>query len=445
MPLRLFLPSGSMRNILPKAEPRFCARFIGSPPLPPSAMPIYISPKSAEPGRANGLKREHAAVVIGEGLAQPEQLSRRGAVIGRGGGRFGRPFEQHGVVRGLRAWRREIGRGRLIRRVREGVELAESWRAGLCELRMKDDALHAALASLRLHRVTPLRIVGVKVRRHRLAIGAHDIERAAHVADEQASRCRLLDKRHHARGDAVDVRQRRELAERDGNHTLGAGDRLRKRLVRLSGGEWGRWRALPLCRRIRSCDENERAERDGEDDAREHETSWSTHLSASLYRRRRSVTGVASALIPAVRHAVAVVGIVSPCAGGSSHQFIQTGGILGRELLKLRLVETLGVLHLRLRDVRAQRGVSGVRLHVADWDEKVFMNKPPGANDDMARPLIAHVDDEAFNFSEGLSVRSDHRHAIKSGGSPIELAGIDVLQLWSRMVHIAPPMYAIWP
>ena len=55
LPPRPFLPSGSMRKILPNAEPRFCASPIGSPPLPPSAMPTYRSPKSAVPGRAVGL------------------------------------------------------------------------------------------------------------------------------------------------------------------------------------------------------------------------------------------------------------------------------------------------------------------------------------------------------------------------------------------------------
>jgi hypothetical protein len=41
-----------MRKIFPNAELRFCASFIGSPPLPPSAMPMYSIPKSAVPGRA---------------------------------------------------------------------------------------------------------------------------------------------------------------------------------------------------------------------------------------------------------------------------------------------------------------------------------------------------------------------------------------------------------
>ena len=42
-------------SVYPNAELRFCARFIGSPPLQPSAMPMYMSPKSAAPGRAVGL------------------------------------------------------------------------------------------------------------------------------------------------------------------------------------------------------------------------------------------------------------------------------------------------------------------------------------------------------------------------------------------------------
>src|SRR5690349_10509481 len=55
-----FLPAaggaaGLIRKIFPNADPRFCALFIGSPPLPPSAMPTYRLPKSGLPGFAVAL------------------------------------------------------------------------------------------------------------------------------------------------------------------------------------------------------------------------------------------------------------------------------------------------------------------------------------------------------------------------------------------------------
>ena len=117
------------------------------------------------------IERDRAAVVIGERLTQPDQLSRRSAVVGRRARRLRRPFEQHGVVRACSALGVvKSGAGVWFERVRVGVELAESRRAGLGELRVEHEALHPALATLRLHGDAPLRIAEVEVRRHRLAI-----------------------------------------------------------------------------------------------------------------------------------------------------------------------------------------------------------------------------------------------------------------------------------
>ena len=134
-------------------------------------------------------------------------------------------------------WRREVGRRSLIRGVRIGVELAESRRAGLGELRVEHETLHAALAALRLNGDAPLRVADIEVRRHCLAIGAQRVQRTAHVADEKAPRGRLFDEGHHARGDASDVGKGREFAKRDCDDALVAGDRLRERIVRLPRGE----------------------------------------------------------------------------------------------------------------------------------------------------------------------------------------------------------------
>ncbi len=80
-----------------------------------------------------------------------EDLARRAAVVGRGRGILGGPFEQHRVVRALgRASRREVRRRRGVGRVDVGVELAEAARAALIELRMEREALKAALGVLEL-------------------------------------------------------------------------------------------------------------------------------------------------------------------------------------------------------------------------------------------------------------------------------------------------------
>ena len=111
---------------------------------------------------------------------------------------------------------------------------------------MKDDALHSPLAPLRLHGHAPLGIVDVQVRGHRLAIGTQCVQRAAHVADEQPARGGLFDQGHRTGRHAVDVRQRGEFTERDGDNPLGASDRLRKRLVRLPGRQRRGRTAAPL-------------------------------------------------------------------------------------------------------------------------------------------------------------------------------------------------------
>ena len=142
-----------------------------------------------EVGRARTrrrIERDRAAVVIGERLAQPDQLARC-----RRRRRSPRPASSPSIraarcracVR--RVGRREVRRRGLVRDVGVGVELAESRRAGLGELRVEREALQPALAALRLHGDAPLRIAEVEVRRHRLAVRTQGVEQAAHVADEQ--------------------------------------------------------------------------------------------------------------------------------------------------------------------------------------------------------------------------------------------------------------------
>ena len=89
-----------MRRILPNADARFCAWFIGSPPLPPSAKPDVEQARSRRSRwPCERIEREVAAVVIGERLLDADQLARRVAVVGGGRRVLRRPLEQHRVVR----------------------------------------------------------------------------------------------------------------------------------------------------------------------------------------------------------------------------------------------------------------------------------------------------------------------------------------------------------
>src|SRR6185436_15287865 len=81
------------------------------------------------------------------------KLPWRSAVVGRRARGLGRPFEQHTVVRVHSAWcRMEVRWRRHVRGVGVGVELPEALAALLAELRMKREALEAALTAHRLDR-----------------------------------------------------------------------------------------------------------------------------------------------------------------------------------------------------------------------------------------------------------------------------------------------------
>jgi hypothetical protein len=170
--------------------------------------------------------------VVRERLAQPNQLARRTAVVGRGARRLRRPLQHDGVVRGVgRPGGGEIRRRRHVGRIGVGVELAEAARAAFVELRVKSEALEAALVVLRLHRHGPLRIVDVDVRRHDLAVLAEAVERTAHVVHEQPASARFAGEQHHPHRRA-DVGQRGELDEADADRPVAGRNRLGERIVR---------------------------------------------------------------------------------------------------------------------------------------------------------------------------------------------------------------------
>src|SRR5262245_37141065 len=109
----------------------------------------------------------------------------------------------------------EVGCSFDVSDVDPGVKLPESWCAPLVELRVEGKALETAFATLRLHAVVPLRVVDIHVERDGAAVGTDAIQRAAHVVHEEVTRARLLGEQHHARGNAIDVGQLRELLEAD--------------------------------------------------------------------------------------------------------------------------------------------------------------------------------------------------------------------------------------
>jgi hypothetical protein len=96
---------------------------------------------------------------------------------------------------------------------------------------MKRKALEAPLTALRLHIVAPARVVDVDVFGDRTAVGADAIQRPAHVIHEQGARARFLDEQHHSRWHTLDVRQDRELANIDTDHSV----RGPERRIRISG------------------------------------------------------------------------------------------------------------------------------------------------------------------------------------------------------------------
>ena len=108
------------------------------------------------------------------------------------------------------AWcRMEVRWRRHVRGVGVGVELPEALAALLAELRMKREALEAALTTHRLDR--HVFSVDIQVLRNRPAALNDPIELAAHVADKHVKGTRLGDEIHHTRRHAVDVRQRCEF------------------------------------------------------------------------------------------------------------------------------------------------------------------------------------------------------------------------------------------
>ena len=179
-------------------------------------------------GPCERIERDQAAIVVAKWLLQSEKLARCDTIVCRGAGRLRGPFQEYGVVRVTLAGGRVVRGRHRVSHVRPGVELSESGRPGLVELRVEGEALEASFPALRLHVPAPLRIVDTHVLRDGTTVRADAIQRSAHVAHEDVTRARFRREEHHACGHAVDVGKRRELAIVHADHIVGgANGRIR--------------------------------------------------------------------------------------------------------------------------------------------------------------------------------------------------------------------------
>ena len=100
---------------------------------------------------------------------------------------------------------------------------------------MKREALHTQSPSRRLDTHSPPFGINVEILCDRSTVVRHGVQRAAHIADEQAPRAWFINQEHHPCCLAVDLGEGRELDEADSQETIDGFDWRRERIGRRLG------------------------------------------------------------------------------------------------------------------------------------------------------------------------------------------------------------------